>query len=45
MLQNIPEQRRHTPDAITLEERFMAIQYRQSSSNIYQWVSHHHQTI
>jgi hypothetical protein len=44
MQQNITEQRKHKLEAISLEERFMTIQYRQSSSNIYQWVSLHHQT-
>jgi hypothetical protein len=42
--QNITEQGRHKPEAISLEERFMSIQYRQASSNIYQWVSLLHQT-
>jgi hypothetical protein len=44
MQQDIPEQRRHKPEAISVDERFVSIQYRLSSSNIYQWISliHHH---
>jgi hypothetical protein len=44
MQKDIPKQRRHKPEAISVDERFMSIQYRQSSSNIYQWISllHHH---
>jgi len=41
--QNIPEQRRHQPEAISLQECNMAVQYRRFSSNIYRWIYLRHQ--